>query len=153
MFQELTYVYLRTYMQDDILVKVDRASMYASLEVRAPFLDRQVVDLLNSFPTEWKIKGNTTKYILKKLMEDKLPEDIVYRKKKGFGIPISQWLNGELKPLVDELLGDSFLDSQGIFNKAYVRQLVQEHRDKKRDNRKMLWTLLVFQMWFKNYCQ
>lgn len=147
----LTYLYLRTYMMDDILVKVDRASMYNSLEVRAPFLDTQVVEFLVSLPKEFKLRGFTTKYLLKRLMEDKLPKDIVYRKKKGFGIPLAKWLREELKPLVSELLGEDKLRAQGLFNPEYVRGITEDHFSKKVDNRKQIWTLLVFQMWYDRW--
>ena len=150
-YDQLTYLYLRTYMMDDILVKVDRASMYNSLEVRAPFLDTDVVDFLVNVPLSLKLHGFTTKYLLKKLMEDKLPRDIVYRKKKGFGIPLAEWLGGELKPLVLEMLSEERLKKQGLFDPTYVKGLLDDHFSKRADNRKPLWTLLVFQMWYDRW--
>lgn len=150
-YDQLTYLYLRTYMMDDILVKVDRASMCNSLEVRAPFLDTSIVDFLTNIPHTFKFRGLTTKYILKKLMKDKLPQDIVYRKKKGFGIPLAEWLGNELKPLVLDLLGEERLKKQGLFDPIYVKRLLGEHFAKHRDNRKEIWTLLVFQMWYDRW--
>jgi asparagine synthase (glutamine-hydrolysing) len=147
----LTYLYLKQYLADDILVKADRASMFNSLEVRAPFLDYQLVDFLNSVPYQLKLKGFTGKYLLKELMKDKLPADIVYRPKKGFGIPVAKWLNQELKSWTDELLDSQFIKKQGIFNSEYVKQILTEHRSHRVDQRKKLWTLLIFQTWYRHW--
>ncbi|MFA6171568.1 MAG: asparagine synthase (glutamine-hydrolyzing) [Patescibacteria group bacterium] len=152
-FNQLTNLYLRTYLMDDILTKVDRAGMYNSLEVRSPFLDASVVDLANSFPIGWKLKGFKTKYILKKLMQGRLPEEIIWRKKKGFGIPLARWLAGPLKELVLDYLSAEALRKQGIFNPRQVERLLNEHFSGKKDNRKQIWTLLIFQMWSKNYLE
>jgi asparagine synthase (glutamine-hydrolysing) len=150
-FDELSYLYERMYMMDQVLVKVDRASMMHALEVRAPFLDTRVVDLANHMPTAFKFKGLERKYILKKLMEGKLPHDIIYRKKKGFGIPIGPWMRNELKPLLDELLSPASLERTGLFEAEYVQALVRTHAEGKRDNRKQLWTLLVFMLWWRKW--
>lgn len=150
-YDQLTYLYLRTYMMDDILVKVDRASMYNSLEVRAPFLDTDIVEFLVNLPLSYKLRGLTTKYLLKKLMDGKLPHNIIYRKKKGFGIPLAEWLSGELKHLVLDLLGEERLKKQGLFDPAYVAGLLDDHFLKRADNRKPIWTLLVFQMWYDRW--
>lgn len=146
-YNQLIYLYLRMYMMDDILVKVDRASMYNSLEVRAPLLDYQIVDFVNSLPLNFKINGFKTKHILKKLMEDKLPKEIVYRKKKGFGMPMAAWLTKELKPLVFDLLSETKIKNQGLFNYQYINKLLNDHFSHRTDNRKLIWTLMVFQMW------
>jgi asparagine synthase (glutamine-hydrolysing) len=152
-FDELALVYERMYMMDQVLVKVDRASMMNSLEVRAPFLDTRVVDLANHMPIDFKFRGLTRKYILKKLMEGKLPQEIIYRKKKGFGMPIAEWLRGSLKPLVLDFLGPKSLQKMGLFDPAYVAVLIEDHFSGKRDNRKQIWTLLVFAMWYRNYVE
>lgn len=151
-YDQLTYLYLRTYMMDDILVKVDRASMYNSLEVRAPFLDTAVVEFLVNLPLSFKLHGFTTKHLLKRLMENKLPRDIVYRKKKGFGIPLAEWLSNELKPMALDLLSEERLNQQGLFNVAYTKTLLDDHFSARRDNRKPIWTLLIFQMWYDRWC-
>ena len=143
----LTYLYLKQYLLDDILVKADRASMYNSLEVRAPFLDYRLVDFINSLPFDLKLKGFTTKYILKELMKGKLPDNIINRPKKGFGVPVAKWLNDELKDFTNDLLAGSRLKNQGIFNPDYVNKILVEHRHKKADHRKKIWTLLMFQIW------
>lgn len=149
---QISFLYLNTYLVDDILHKTDRASMYASLEARDPFLDYRVVDLLTGVPPDLKMKGLCTKYLLKKLMTGKLPEQIINRKKKGFGIPVARWLVGELKSLVQEhLLDRSFIEQQGLFDYDYLVMLYNQHEQKKKNNRKELWTLLMFQLWYKNW--
>lgn len=150
-FNKLLYVYYRTYLLEDILVKVDRASMYSSLEVRAPFLDTRIVEFLSRLPKDFKIKGNNGKRILKDLMRDKIPNDIIDRPKKGFGIPVSMWLRNELKDLKEELLSESRIKKQGIFDHTYINKLKKEHDNKSVNHRKLLWNLMVFQLWFDRY--
>lgn len=145
-----SYLYLKTYLLDDILVKTDRASMYASLEARNPFLDYRVVDLLTSLPPNLKMRGLQPKYLLKKLMAGRLPDKIINRKKKGFGMPVAKWLLGELRNLVREnILDERFINEQGLFDYEYLKMLWQQHESRKKDNRKQLWTLLMFQLWYK----
>ncbi len=143
----LLYVYLRTYLMDGVLVKTDRASMLNALEVRSPFLDYHLVDFASSLPYNMKYKRFTTKYILKKLMEDKLPRDIVFRRKKGFGMPVARWLKGELRNFCSEILSEDAIKRAGLFNFDYIDRLKNEHFSGKKDNRKKLWTLLVLQTW------
>lgn len=152
-FDELTLLYQRMYMMDEVLVKVDRASMMNSLEARAPFLDTRVVDLANHMPVSFKLRGLERKYILKKLMEDKLPKNIVYRKKKGFGVPIGEWFRGDLKPLVLDYLNRESLKKIGIFNVEYVEEVLSQHFDGKKDNKKQIWSLLIFAMWWRKWLQ
>lgn len=147
----LIYLYLKQYLADDILVKVDRASMYNSLEVRAPFLDYRLVDFINSLPYELKLKGFTAKYLLKELMKDKLPNNIINRSKKGFGIPVAKWLNNELKDFTNDLLSQDNISKQGILNYNYINSILTEHRDMKVDHHKKIWTLLMFQVWYNNW--
>lgn len=142
-------LYMRTYLMDGVLVKVDRASMKNSLEVRSPLLDSSLVEFANSLPFSFKLKGFTTKYILKKLMEDKLPKSIVYRKKKGFGVPLSSWLKKELKGFCNDLLSEEKIKNQGLFNYEYTTKLKQEHFAGRKDNRKKLWTLMAFMIWYE----
>lgn len=148
---DIIYLYCKLYLQDDILVKVDRASMACSLETRAPFLDYTVVDLVSSIPNRWKLKGFTTKYLLKKSMESYLPRDIIYRRKKGFGIPIAAWFKGPLKESLTGLLNPRRLESQGLFQSGYIQKLIEEHLTGKIDHRKRLWTLFIFQNWYDRY--
>ncbi|MEP7169996.1 MAG: asparagine synthase (glutamine-hydrolyzing) [Bacteroidota bacterium] len=150
-FNKVLYIYYRTYLLEDILVKVDRASMFTSLEVRAPFLDYKVVEFITSLPRNYKLKGMKGKYLLKTLMRDKLPQTIIDRPKKGFGIPLSYWLRNDLKPLCDELLSEKALSKHRLFNYTFVKELKENHYSKKANNRKLLWNLMVFQMWFNKY--
>lgn len=150
-FDKLLYSYYKTYLLDDILVKVDRASMYNSLEVRAPFLDVNVVEFLNTLPKEYKIQGYNTKRILKDVMKNKIPDEIISRPKKGFGIPLSAWLRTDLKPLCEKLLADESLVKQGLFDKQFVNGLKERHYSGKENNRKLLWNLMIFQEWYNNF--
>ncbi|MES3005127.1 MAG: asparagine synthase (glutamine-hydrolyzing) [Patescibacteria group bacterium] len=148
---KLLATYMKTYMMDEVLVKVDRASMKASLETRSPFLDYKIVEFANSLPYSYKIKGLMTKFILKKLMSGKLPPSIINRGKKGFGIPISAWIKRDLKDFVLETLSKQNIESTGIFNHKYIDRLLHDHFDGKMDNRKKVWNLLVFQLWYNKY--
>ncbi len=147
----LTLLYLRMYMMDQVLVKVDRSSMHNSLEVRAPFLDTSVVEFALRLPTEAKFNGFTVKYILKRLMDGKLPSEVVWRKKKGFGMPVSKWLNGPLKPLVDDFLSRRRIEDQGLFSFDIIDKLLKEHACGKKDNRLHIWPLLVFELWLERW--
>jgi len=124
---QLLYFYLRTYLMDQVLVKVDRASMYNALEVRAPFLDYQLVEFMSRLPYSYKYRRWQTKFILKQLMKDKLPREIVFRPKKGFGLPLARWLKNELRPLCEELLAEDRIKKDGFFNFTYVDRLKQDH--------------------------
>lgn len=139
--------YMRTYMMDDVLVKVDRASMAVSLEVRAPFLDHRVVDYVYSLPYEYKRKGSDGKHILKEVMRGKIPDEIIGRKKKGFGIPVSSWLRGDLAPFLKDVLSKKNIENGGIFKWKKIESLIKDHMEQKEDNGKQLWTLLIFQLW------
>lgn len=150
-YDRLAQEYERIYLMDDVLVKVDRASMYNSLEVRSPFLDTRVVELANHLPTSFKLRGLEKKHILKKLMEGRLPGDVVYRKKKGFSMPIGAWMRADLKPMVTDLLSADALRPIGLFNQSTVDALLREHFDGTRDNRKQIWALLVFSAWYQRW--
>ena len=147
----IIYLYLKQYLADDILIKADKASMAVSLEVRAPFMDYRLVEFINSLPYNLKLKGWTTKYALKELMKDKLPRNIVNRSKKGFGVPVAKWINNELKDFTFDLLNEQTIKKQGIFNYSEVKKILSEHLNKKADHRKKLWTLLMFQQWYRKW--
>ena len=151
--ESLIYVYAKTYLQDDILVKVDRASMACSLEVRAPFLDVDLVEFLGRVPPELKLHRLTTKYLLKQAMSEALPTGIARRAKKGFGIPIARWFKGELREALQDELSPVRIGRQGIFDQAEVGRLLDEHLTGRRDHRKQLWTLFVFQLWHRRWME
>lgn len=142
---------LRLYLEGDILFKVDRASMAASLEVRVPFLNRRMVDFATSLPLELKLRRLTGKYLLKRAMADRLPREIIERKKQGFAMPVAHWLTGELRELTMDMLSPERIGRHGLFNAGYVTGLVSDHVERRKDNRKLLWTLLMFELWRDRY--
>ncbi|MBP9110827.1 MAG: asparagine synthase (glutamine-hydrolyzing) [Pyrinomonadaceae bacterium] len=149
--EQMQYLDMNFYMAEDILTKVDRASMAVSLETRAPFLDPRIGQFAASVPLDYKLRGSKGKYILKKSLEGLLPDEILHRKKKGFGIPIAEWLKGRLSPLMHDLLAPERLKEQGLFNAEYVQILIAEHEKGIASHHKQLWTLLVFQLWYDNF--
>ncbi len=140
-------LYQDTYLPDDILTKVDRASMACGLEVRAPFLDAELVDATQRLPASYKYGRGETKRLLKRAAAGRLPASILNRPKKGFGIPVARWLRGPLAPLMDAMLGPNRLARQGLFRPEEVARRIAEHKAGVRDHRKPLWTLLMFQLW------
>ena len=148
---QLLYDDMKMYLEGDILYKVDRASMAAALEVRVPFLNREVVDFVTELPLGLKLHRLTGKYLLKKSMEGVLPREIIKRPKKGFNMPVAHWLTGELRDLVLDMLSEERITRQWLFNYAYIKHLLDEHFARRRDNRKLLWTLLIFQLWYDKY--
>jgi asparagine synthase (glutamine-hydrolysing) len=153
MIERLIYLYCKFYLQDCILVKVDRASMACSLEVRAPFLDYTFVEFASTIPVHLKLKRLNTKYILKRAMQGKLPPDILTRAKKGFGIPVAKWFRSDLIELVRDTFSESRLRRQGLFKSEAVARLLDEHLQGVRDHRKQLWTLFIFQLWLEKYLE
>ena len=149
--EQMQYADINFYMAEDILTKVDRAAMAVSLETRAPFLDPRIGQFAASIPLEYKLKGKTGKYILRKAVQGLIPKTILQRPKKGFGIPIAEWLKGRLNPLVHDLLAPQRLKDQGLFNSEYVQKLIKEHETGTASHHKELWTLLVFQLWWDNF--
>lgn len=145
--ERILYLSMKLYLQDDILVKVDRAAMANGLEVRCPLLDQELVEFACRLPMQYKLHGLKTKYLLKKAAAGILPDSIINRKKKGFGIPISKWLTGELKSYMLDYLGEERIKRQGYFNYPYIKGLIDDHLHKRKDHRKLLWTLLIFQIW------
>ncbi|OGG45171.1 asparagine synthase (glutamine-hydrolyzing) [Candidatus Kaiserbacteria bacterium RIFCSPHIGHO2_01_FULL_50_13] len=148
---QTAYLYLRMYMLDVLLTKVDRVSMYHSLEVRAPFLDVDVVDLALRMPWKYKYRGMTGKYILRQLMKDRLPPKIVSRKKHGFGLPVGQWFRKEWKEFLFDTLSTKRIQEAGIFSPPAVNKLIAEHLSGERNHRKKLWSLLVFHLWYARW--
>ena len=149
----ILYDDLQLYLEGNILVKVDRASMAASLEVRVPFLNRSVVDFAGSLPLSLKVRRTTGKYLLKRAMADRLPREVLHRKKRGFAMPVAHWLTTDLKEMSLDLLSHDRVERQGLFEPAYVDGLLRDHLEHRHDNRKLLWTLLVFQLWHARYLE
>jgi asparagine synthase (glutamine-hydrolysing) len=145
LLSRIQYVDIKTYLTDDILAKVDRASMAVSLEVRAPILDHKFMELAARIPSSFKLRGIKGKYIFKKALERRLPESILYRKKMGFAVPLAQWFRGDLKEMAHETLfgnhGGDLLDSSA------VKKVWGEHQKGFRDRSTELWTLFMFRLW------
>lgn len=150
---QILYNDLRTYLEGDILYKVDRASMAASLEVRVPLLNREVVQFANDLPLDLKLNNFTGKFLLKKMMKGRLPDEIINRSKKGFNMPVAYWLSGDLKELMMDMFSEASVKDQGFFDNQYLQQLTTEHFEHRKDNRKLLWTLLMFQLWYRSYIE
>ena len=142
---------IRTYLVDDILAKVDRASMAYSLEARVPLLDHRIVEFAARLPMEFKVRGGETKHLLKKILFRHVPKALLDRPKMGFGIPVNRWLRNELRPLLDEYLNADRVRREGFLRPEGVGRIVAEHLSGRRDNQYRLWALLVFAMWRERY--
>jgi asparagine synthase (glutamine-hydrolysing) len=144
------YLDLHTYLPGDINVKVDRASMANSLEVREPLMDHPLVEWLATLPASLKVRGQEGKYLLKKAMEPHLPHDVMYRPKMGFAVPLARWFRGPLATRVRASLQGERLADTGVFNPAYLKRLVDEHQSGLRDHSAPIWTLLMFDGFLRN---
>ncbi|MBX6342953.1 MAG: hypothetical protein IRY97_10885, partial [Thermomicrobiaceae bacterium] len=145
------YVDLKTFLVDDIMVKVDRMSMATSLEARAPFLDHEVVEFAASLPSRLKMRGFERKYLLKRAFADLLPEAILRRDKQGFSSPVKNWLRAELRPMLLDVVSPERLRAEGYVEPAYVERLVREHLAGTHDHGHRLWALVVFGLWHEQY--
>ena len=145
--ERMMYLDLVTYLPEDILTKVDRASMAVGLEARVPFLDHRLVDFAWRLPLEFKIHRGHSKRILRLVLARYVPPHLFERPKMGFDMPLGEWLRGPLRPWVEELLDPTELHKQGIFNPVPIQQKWTEHLRGKRDRAKQLWSVLMFQAW------
>lgn len=145
------YLDLKTYLADDIMVKVDRMSMAASLETRAPLLDYKLVEFAFSLPPDWKLRGRTGKWFFKKAMEGILDPAIIYRQKEGFSIPIKNWLKSDLKDLMLETLSEKKIGAMGYFSFPAVGQMIREHLANRENHAHRLWALMQFHLWHDQY--
>jgi asparagine synthase (glutamine-hydrolysing) len=137
-----------TYLPNDLLAKVDIATMAVSLEARSPFLDHRVIEFAASLPENLKLRGLTTKYLLKKVLGRLLPAENLKRPKMGFGVPIGHWFRGSLQGFLRETLLSERATRRGLFQPAAVRRLVDDHTAGRADYAHQLWTLLMLEMWF-----
>ena len=149
--ERMLYLDLKGYLGEGVLTKVDRASMACSLEVRLPLLDRRVVELAASLPMRLKLRGLTTKYVLKRALSGVLPRAILERRKKGFGVPLARWFRADLAPLLRDACARDVVCRAGLFRPEAVERLIGEHAAGRRDHRKKLYTLLAFQLWASRY--
>jgi asparagine synthase (glutamine-hydrolysing) len=143
------YVDIKTYLPEDILVKVDRMSMAHSLEVRAPILDHKVMEFAARLPSSLKLNGDESKYMFKKMNERRLPGDVLYRKKQGFCVPLASWLRSDLKALAHDAVFGESADLREWFDMSYVTGVWDRHQSGREDNATPLWGLVMLGLWKK----
>ena len=146
----IQYLDLKTYLVGDINTKVDRASMAHSLEVREPLMDHELVEWMATLSSSLKVRGQEGKFLLKKAFEPSLPQDILYRPKMGFAVPLARWFRGPLRERVREAVLGSRLAETGWFNQKYLQHLVDAHQSGARDYSSPLWTVLMFEAFLRN---
>ena len=146
----MMFLDMATYLPDDILVKVDRASMATSLETRVPFLDHRVVELALRIPVDQKIVGTKGKEVLRKILYKYVPKKLIDRPKQGFGIPLGEWLRGPLREWAEDLISKERLSKEGFFEAEMVRERWNEHLSGKRNWEHSLWSVLMFQSWLES---
>jgi asparagine synthase (glutamine-hydrolysing) len=140
---------IHTYLPDDLMVKVDVASMAHSLESRSPLLDHVLMEWAAAIPEQAKIKGGETKALFKSAMEPYLPKELLYRPKMGFGCPVDHWFRHELKEMAYDMLLSPSARQRGLFRPDYVRHLLDEHCGMVRNHHTRLWALLMLELWFR----
>jgi len=141
----------RSYLRDNLLVKVDRATMLSSVEARAPFLDKYVTAFALSLPANLRVRGLTTKWVLKKAAEKWIPREVIYRRKRGLSVPVASWINRGLRSEVDRLLDPKRLRDQGIVNEVAASRLLAEHRSGEANHARPLWSLVMLQYWMDRW--
>jgi asparagine synthase (glutamine-hydrolysing) len=147
----LLYLDSKTYLPGDILTKVDRMSMAASLEARVPLLDHELIDFVTRIPARFKMRGLETKHIFKRAVRDLVPAEILDRPKQGFGVPIQQWINEQLRGRIRETLTEPRTLQRGYVEQSYVRLLLDEHERNRRDHSVQLWSLFMLELWHRNF--
>lgn len=147
----LLYIDSKTYLPGDILTKVDRASMAVSLEARVPLLDHKLIEFVTRIPADMKMAGFETKHVFKKAISDLIPAEILHRPKQGFGVPIEQWINRQLRNRIRETLSDPRTQQRGYVSRSHVDVLLGEHERGRRDHSMALWSLLMLELWHRNF--
>jgi asparagine synthase (glutamine-hydrolysing) len=148
-FDAMLYLDVKTWLPFNILEYQDKMSMMASLEARVPLLDHELVEYASSLPFSLKVRGTTTKYVLKKAAERILPREIVHRKKQGFMVPIGIWVREDLKEMIGDLLSEASVRRRGYFDAAAVAGILREHREGRRDFSHQIWVLLMLEVWHR----
>lgn len=150
--ERLLYLDSKTYLPSDILTKVDRMTMANSLEARVPLLDHDLIDFVTrNIPSNLKLNGGETKYIFKKALEGIVPNEILYREKQGFGVPIGDWINNQLKTRIHETLTEKRTVERGYFEPEYIKILLDEHHKNRRDHSHLLWILWMLELWHRRF--
>ncbi len=149
--EKMLYVDTKVWLPDDLLMKMDKMSMAASLEARVPYLDHKLVEFAASLPLGMKLEGLQGKGVLRRLAKDMLPKEIIKRKKVGFVVPINVWFQRELKPLLESMLFSERSLDRGYFEQGYLNKLVKEHTEGRVDHRRELWTLLNLELWLRTF--
>jgi asparagine synthase (glutamine-hydrolysing) len=149
LIDKLLYIDINSYLPEDLLVKVDIATMANSLEARVPFLDHKFMELVAGIPSQLKLKGKKTKFILKEAFRDLLPHPILKRKKMGFGVPVSRWFRNELRDYIYEILLDSRTLNRGYFKREGIERLLNDHIALRYDHSAKIWALLFLEIWFR----
>jgi asparagine synthase (glutamine-hydrolysing) len=144
LLSKIQYLDIKTYLADDILTKVDRASMAVSLEVRAPMLDHKFMELVASIPSTLKLRSGTGKYILKKALEPTLPHNILYRAKQGFAVPLDVWFRGKLKDMAYDII---VATKDDLLNQRFLKKIWDQHQKNYYDRSALLWSILMFRKW------
>lgn len=148
---KMLYLDSKTYLPGDILTKVDRMSMAVSLEARVPLLDHKLIEFVTTIPAEFKLRGLETKYIFKKAMQGLVPDSILYRPKQGFGVPINEWINSQLRDRIREDLLEKRTLERGYFEPEYIKMLLDEHERGRRDHSHSLWILWMLELWHRKF--
>ncbi len=148
---KMQYLDLHTWLPGDILMKADKMTMTNSLELRVPFLDKEVFALASQIPASYRLQNNTTKYVLREAVKPLLPEAVATRKKLGFPVPTRQWLRNEHYAFVKELISSSPCDH--LFDKKYVLAMLEEHKNEVRDHARKIWAIVIFLLWHQIYVQ
>lgn len=149
--RKMTYVDIKTWLPDDLLVKADKMTMAASLELRVPFLDHKLLEYATALPDTYRLNGDSGKYLLKKLAETYLPQEIIYRQKKGFPVPIASWFRDTLYGRVQDILLDNRTLSRNYFRREYIEKLLVRHRHGRQDLSRRIFSLLNIELWHRKY--
>jgi asparagine synthase (glutamine-hydrolysing) len=150
---KLLYVDTRFYLPNDMLAKVDRMSMAHGLEARVPFLDHELVEFAARLPPHFKLRKGVGKYILRKVMADRLPPSTLSRRKEGFNIPVAKWLRGDLSDLLQDTLSTTKLNAVGIWKAHNIQKMIVDHQARRRDYGHQLWGLLTFMLWWGQFME
>jgi asparagine synthase (glutamine-hydrolysing) len=147
----MLYVDLKTFLPELNLTYSDKLSSAASVEVRVPFLDNQVFDFMSRVPADLKLNGLRTKHLMRLALKDRLPKNILRRRKAGFGAPIRTWLRRDLRDMVDEVLSVNSLERRGYFDSLAVRRLIADDREGRADNTYRIWALVTLELWHRTF--